>query len=38
MAARFCPTMQAAGFKREIGNDLPLSQAEIQNRLLRIAA
>jgi chaperone BCS1 len=38
MFRRFCPEQDEAGFMAEIGSELPLSQAELQNRLLRIAA
>ena len=38
MVRGFCPDGLPCDFRRYIGDDLPLSQAEIQNRLLRIAA
>lgn len=38
MFRRFCPGADERSFANEIAADLPLSQAELQNRLLRIAA
>jgi mitochondrial chaperone BCS1 len=38
MYRRFCPDGDEVGFARQIGPELPLSQAEIQNRLLKAAA
>lgn len=38
MHRRFCPEADPQAFANEIGPELPLSQAELQNRLLRIAA
>lgn len=38
MFRRFCPDEDASAFAEEIGAELPLSQAELQNRLLRRAA
>lgn len=38
MFRRFCPDEPAEAFTREIAPDLPLSPAELQNRLLKIAA
>lgn len=38
MLRRFCPEADERAFVREIADQLPLSQAELQNRLLRMAA
>jgi mitochondrial chaperone BCS1 len=38
MFRRFCPDLDERHFLAEIAPELPLSQAELQNRLLRIAA